>query len=358
MDGMTMKNHSLIHRTMSQFLICTAVIFLLMTPLFYLLTKHFYAEDLIDVVEAIKEGGAIPPLDLERDIMAGVMLQFILTFVILSVAMFITIHFITRHLWRPFDDTLQKAERFSLAQSVVPDFAETDIAEFRRLNDSLTQLMLKNKETYRIQKEFTENASHELQTPLAVTRTKLDLLMQEDLSEEQLGIVSELYRLNTRMEHLNRNLLLLAKIENSQYSELATLHPADFIGNLLSSYRMLKSGIVINMHANENEAWEIQANPILFECLVNNLVVNAIRNTSNGEVTIDLTEPHVISVSNPAEDGPLDAKSLFRRFRPGSSGSVGNGLGLSIVKAICDFHAWTVSYAFIPSRHIFTLKMI
>lgn len=350
-----MKTNSLIHRTMSQFFACTAVIFLLMAPVFYLLTKHFYAEDLIDVIEAIESGRGVPPLDLERDIMAGVMLQFVLTFGILSAAMFITVRYITRRLWQPFDDTLRKAERFNLAQSDVPDFTLTDITEFRRLNDSLDRLMRKNKETYRIQKEFTENASHELQTPLAVTRTKLDLLMQENLSEGQLGIVTELYQLNTRMGHLNRNLLLLAKIENSQYHELEEISPEAFIGSLLPSYNLLRGDCRIELIAGDDR-WELRANSALLESLVSNFVVNALRHTPRGDISIDVSQPGCISVSNPAEKGPLESDKLFKRFSSGGCGKEGTGLGLAIVKAICDFHGWEVSYNYGGNHHQFIVK--
>ena len=103
---------SLIHKTMMQYFICTVVMFLLMAPMFYLLTKHFYAEDLIDLIESVRKGKGIPELDLEEDIMAGVMLQFILIFAVLSMAMYVTVRFITRRLWLPFDDTLAKTESF------------------------------------------------------------------------------------------------------------------------------------------------------------------------------------------------------------------------------------------------------
>lgn len=352
-----MKTHTLIHKTMSQFFVCTAVIFVLMTPLFYLLTTHLYAEDLIEVIQSVKNGQGIPQLDLERDIMAGIMLEFILTFLILSAGMFITVRYITRRLWQPFDDTLRKAEQFSLEQNTVPDFADTDIAEFRRLNDSLGQLMRKNKETYRIQKEFTENASHELQTPLAVTRTKLDLLMQENLSEEQLSIVSELYQLNTRMGHLNRNLLLLAKIENSQYNTLEEISTTDFINSLLPSYNLLKGNCRVTIiHDNKNH-WKALANAILLECLFNNLVINALRHTDAGKITIDMSHPGIITVTNPASQGPLDSDILFKRFRTGGYGAGRNGLGLAIVKAICDFHGWTVTYIYGRNRHNFIVNM-
>ena len=295
---------SLLSKTLSQFVICTVSIFVLATPLFYLLTKHFYAEDMIDIIEAIGQGKDIPPLDLEQDIMAGVMLQFILIFLVISISMFITMRFITRRLWHPFDDTLEKTEQFNLAHSDIPSFTKTDVKEFARLNHSLNRLMEKDKETFRIQKEFTENASHELQTPLAIVRSKLDLLLQEEPDERTMRIIADLYELNTRMEHLNRSLLLLAKIENAQYTKMESVDP----------------------------------------------------HTSDGEIVLSLHEDH-LTVSNPSDDGQsLPVSELFRRFRPDDAKTVGNGLGLSIVKAICDFHEWTITYKFEENRHCFIVQ--
>lgn len=352
-----MKKKSLINKTLWQFMICTAIIFALMTPLFYMLTKYFYAEDLIEVIQAVERGNEIPKLDLERDIMAGVMIQYFLTFLLLALAMFVTVRFITRRLWQPFDDTLNKAERFNLAQSDAPDFTPTDISEFSRLNDSLGRLMQKNKETYRIQKEFTENASHELQTPLAVTRCKLDLLMQQDLSQQQLELVSDLYQLNTRMGYLNRNLLLLAKIENSQYNQYESIRLCDFIEKLLPSYNLLKESCPVTLDCRNCHNDLINANPILLECLINNLVVNAIRHTDGGDILVSVSDAGSLEVSNPVTDGPLDASEIFNRFRSGASKTTGTGLGLAIVKAICDFHRWNIIYNYIDSHHYFKVYM-
>lgn len=213
-----MKMKSLLSKTLTQFTLCTAAILVLTAPLFYLLTKWFYAEDMIDIIEAVERGEGIPPLDLERDIMAGMMLQFLLIFIVVSLSLFITMRFITRRLWLPFDDTLDKAERFNITQDSLPRFLPTDIREFERLNRSLDSLMRKDREMFRIQKEFTENASHELQTPIAIIRSKLDMLMQENLTERQMQLVADMYGLTMRMGHLNRNLLILAKIDNAQYT--------------------------------------------------------------------------------------------------------------------------------------------
>lgn len=352
-----MKKKSLIHHTLLWFLVCTAALFVLTLPLFYLLTKHFYAEDLMEVIQAVEHGEAIPSLDMERDIMAGVMIQFVLTFLLLSVALFVTVRFVTGHLWRPFDDTLRKAEQFNLAQSDVPDFAHTDIVEFSRLNDSLGLLMRRNKETWRIQKEFTENASHELQTPLAVARGKLDLLMQCHLSGEQLRLVEELYQLNTRMGHLNRNLLMLAKIENSQYGRKEPVPLIGFIGRLLPSYELLAGNCRIALDGAVGPDVTVDANPTLLECMINNLVVNAIRHTARGEIHICVEGSSALVVSNTANGAPLDSEGIFRRFHAGDSRS-GTGLGLAIVKAICDFHGWVVEYRFSEGSHVFTVSWV
>ncbi|MGM9687785.1 MAG: sensor histidine kinase [Alloprevotella sp.] len=353
-----MKPRSLLSHSLWQFVCCIAVVFALSAPLFYLLTEWFYAEDVIDIIETVQRGEGIPPIDLERDIMAGMMLQFLLIFLVVSLSLFITLHFVTRRLWLPFDDTLRKAERFKLAQDSLPHFAPTGISEFQRLNQSLQRLMSSDRHAFRIQKEFTENASHELQTPLAVVRSKLDLLIQEDLTARQMQLVADLYELTRRMEHLNRNLLLLAKIENAQYvadeavDVVALLASAQSLTDALQGENRLR---VLDRRTDSRVT--VRANSVLLDCLLKNLAVNALRHSScNGRVEI-VVEDARLTVSNAADDGrPLDADRLFRRFSTGDVRHKGCGLGLPIVKAICDLHRWTVAYSFEDGRHSFTVS--
>lgn len=349
---------SLISKTFSWFATCCIALFIVSAPLFYYVTKHYYAEDMADIIEAVEKGHGIPPLDLERDIMEGMMLQFVMTFAVVSVSLYVTMRLITRRLWLPFDDTLRKAESFNVTQGATPPFMPTDIKEFDRLNRSLEKMMTRTGETYRIQKEFTENASHELQTPLAVTRSKLDLLMQEELDEHTMEMISDLYSLNTRMGHLNRSLLLLARIDNGQYSEIAEVDPGEFIAERLPSYRMLRPDLKIEMEDGRTRAKTIKANMILLESLMNNLITNAIRHTesSQGEIVVLLTDDG-ITVSNPSGGKELDATDLFRRFGPKNPGQPGNGLGLAITKAICDYHGWTIVYAHTDGHHCFNVKI-
>lgn len=156
---------SLLHKSLMQFILCTVVVLLLATPLFYLLTKHFYAEDLVEFIEATRRNEPLPGTDLEEDIMKGVMFQFILITGVLSLSLVLMMRFVSKRLWTPFDDTLKRIESFTLEADTLPQFTENNVKEFTQLNTILTRLMENNLKSYRTQKEFTENASHELQTP-------------------------------------------------------------------------------------------------------------------------------------------------------------------------------------------------
>jgi len=353
------KPQTLLFRTLTKFLLCTGVVFLLTAPLFYMLTKCFYAEDMIDIIESVERGHGIPPLDLERDIIAGMMLQFLLIFLVISIALFITMRFTTHRLWSPFDDMLRRTERFNLAHGVLPRFAETDIIEFNRLACSLEQLMERDRNAFRIQKEFTENASHELQTPLAVICGKLDLLMQENLNGRQMRLVSDLCQLTMRMSHLNRNLLLLAKIDNAQYAVTEEVDIAALLADTFPMYDVLRNGIPIEVDDRRSVRRKpLHANPVLLESLLKNLIVNAIRHSApGGKVKIHITDNR-LAVCNaaPEGEGALNPETLFHRFRSTGVRNKGNGLGLAIVKAVCDYHGWTVKYGFADGQHCFTVQ--
>ncbi len=352
------NQRSLLSENLTQFACCITICFILMAPVFYLLTKYFYAEDIMDIIEAVKQGQAIPPLDLERDIMVGMMIQFLFIFIAIALSLLFTMRFATKKLWQPFDDTLKKVEQFNVASKEIPIFVDTNITEFTRLNHSLEQLMIKDQQSYRIQKEFTENASHELQTPITIIRSKLDLLMQEKLTEKQMCLVFELYELTTRVGHLNRNLLLLAKIENAQYSTLEQVDIDSLISESLPIYETLQSNTTLKMEdQRKDHSKKLLANPVLLDCLLKNLIVNALRHSKpNGSIKIIL-EDHLLTVSNESDNGQeLDDKTLFCRFHAGKTQAEGNGLGLAIVKAICDFHHWSIEYKFINGCHLFIVN--
>ena len=352
-----MRKTSLIHKSMTRFIVCVTILLVCATPLFYLLTKNFYAEDMIDIIEAVQHGRPVPAIDLEEDILHGIVIQFVLIAVVLGIAIVLTLRLISGRLWRPFDRTLQAMESFRLENGIVPDLPDSGIEEFSRLNAVLSRLMTCSLDSYRIQKEFTENASHELQTPLAVFHSKLDLLLQQpDLSRDQAAIIQDLYQISGRMSRLNRNLLLLAKMENGQFSKTET-DVVRVLDELQPYFDNLAAGLVLKMDFCM-ASMPISANRPLLESMLSNLMVNAVRhNRHGGEITVSL-EDKILTFTNTSDEPALDGRLIFCRFYRPSGKTEGNGLGLAIVKAICEYHGWKLAYSYHDAMHSFTVEFL
>lgn len=326
----------LMHKSLTQFTCCIGVLFLLSLPLFYLLTKHYMHDS-----------------NSEQEMLIGIMFQFILIICILAISLILMIRFITHRLWIPFDDTLKRIERFSLEGGSMPEFTTNDVKEFTRLNIALTRLIEKNLHSYQIQKEFAENASHELQTPLAVIQSHLDSLLQEpQLTKQQAHIVQNLYKIYRRLSRLNKNLLLLVRIENRQYLQSEQIDVIQILNHVLSMLDKFANSITIEKSISEKPLL-LQANSTLVESMINNLMVNAfLHNKPGGKIFISI-ENHCLSISNTSTLGELDTSQLFHRFNRTSEKVQGNGLGLAIVKAICDYHNWEIRYEYKEERHCF-----
>lgn len=353
-----MKKRSLMYKSLTQFIVCVGILLLLATPLFYWLTKSFYAEDMIDIIEAVQQGKPVPVLDLEEDILHGIMIQFALIVSVLGVAIVLMMRFISERLWQPFEKTLKAIESFKLENGVCPILEESNTKEFARLNTTLEKLMTDSLHSYQLQKEFTENASHELQTPLAVFQSKLDLLLQQpDITEQQADIVQDLYHMNSRLSRLSRNLLLLAKMENNQFSRTETVDVVTVIKELLPYLESLANGLILKKCINIDNL-SLKANRSLLESMINNLIVNAVRhNKPGGEITVSLSDSQ-LTVSNTSDEEALNEELIFNRFYRPSEKTKGNGLGLSIVKAVCDYHGWKVSYTYVNGKHEFAVRFL
>jgi signal transduction histidine kinase len=260
-------------------------------------------------------------------------------------------------IWKPFRNTLEQLKNFNLNHQSNIEFEKTDTTEFEELHLSLNKLIEQNISVYKTQKEFTENASHELQTPLAIIKHKLDLLLQnEDVTEKQYHIVEDINKALTRSSRINKNLLLLAKIENSQFDNSEKIQLDALVRQsieLLEEHFQqknisLKSYILPEVYVNGNSG--------LTEVLINNLLINAIRHTSNdASIFVELTEKS-FKISNSGTN-ELDKDLLFKRFSRSSADNNGSGLGLAIIKEICKFQNWTIDYRFENNNHVFIINL-
>lgn len=274
-------------------------------------------------------------------------------FFILIVGFWILNKRLSEKLWRPFQDTLQKLKSFQLNKHTEIEFIETDIVEFKELNTALDKLLRHNIAIYKSQKEFTENASHELQTPLAIIKNKLDLLLQnEAITDRQYKIIEEINRALIRITRINKNLLLLAKIENHQFDDTEMVDISQLIQQCLEQFKEHACHKNILIQTDIETGRFIEGNRTLIEILLNNLMLNAIRhNKHNGTITISLNK-NELNISNTGSTA-LNSEKLFERFAVSSSEATSSGLGLAIIKEICNSHNWTIRYQFADHEHIF-----
>jgi two-component system, OmpR family, sensor histidine kinase QseC len=262
---------------------------------------------------------------------------------------------VLRRLWRPFYASLDVIKKFRVDRKQALSFPASNIEEFSVMNQTLGQATQQAREEYLLLKEFTENASHEMQTPLAIIRSKLDLLIQdENLSEEQSKTVQSSYAAIEKLARLNQSLLLLARIENNQFAETAPVDLKKKIEEKLDAFHELWQNQHITIGARLEQV-TVNLNSELAEILLNNLLSNATRhNFPDGRIEITLS-PEKFEVANSSAGSALDTKTLFLRFFGQQRKTSFNGLGLSIIKRICDVSGFVVSYRHEADMHRFSI---
>jgi signal transduction histidine kinase len=211
---------------------------------------------------------------------------------------------------------------------------------------------------YKILKEFSENASHEIQTPLAIIHTKLDLLVQqENLTEIQSELIQTVYHSVNKLSTLNKSLLLLAKIDNRQFYKNSDIFLDEVLKNKVNDFQDFwqSKGIAYSVNLEQTL---IQTNNELLEILLNNIFSNATRhNIENGSIDI-LLNNKILQISNSGPSTPLDPERLYKRFYKELPAGENNGLGLSIIKEICTVSAVEINYSYKDERHLFSLTWI
>lgn len=283
--------------------------------------------------------------------------MFIFIIIILLIGIIILSKRLASKIWKPFYHTLKQIEDFEIDKNKPPHFTPTDIDEFDRLNKSLERLIEKNTAIYKSQREFVENAAHELQTPLALFQTKIDTLSQlPNLTNEHSHLLGSLNNDVSRLNRLNKNLLLLSKIDNNSYFEKQPVILNDYIKKHLDFFSEQAKSKSISIVVEFDKPLQINSNPVLTEVLINNLFLNAIRhNCKDGKIIIT-TSDNSITFSNTGPENSLNINKLFNRFSKSDPSAQGNGLGLAIVKKIIELNNWDIVYNFQDGLHSFTVK--
>lgn len=283
----------------------------------------------------------------------------LLVFLVLFITTLLINWLISQSVWKPFRRSLQKIRNAELQKMETMHFEETNIREFNELNSSLNEMSNKIYNDYINMKEFTENAAHEMQTPVAVAHGKLELLLQDPkLDDKQTEYIVQASEALTQLNKINQSLLLLAKIDNHQYDT----HEYISLSVVLNKYIRLFEEYINNKHLtveiNVSEDWLLKLHPLLADSLVSNLLGNAVKyNFTNGKILITLRQNY-FKISNTSNQGSINEKEIFKRFsRKKDQADTSTGLGLAIVKKICDTHNLQIHYHAEEGLHNFIIEM-
>ncbi|WP_299096315.1 sensor histidine kinase [Winogradskyella sp.] len=257
-------------------------------------------------------------------------------------------------LWQPFFKNLEQMKRFSLSSKAPLELVESDVLEFSELKNEITTLTNKVRADYENLKQFTEDVSHEMQTPLAIIQAKLDnIINSQEINEVQFIQITSIQKDIQKLKQLNKRITILTKIDNNQFVTVENVNLTEIINNKVESFKELKMSKML--HAS-NDMLNITMDPYLAEILINNLISNAIKYNNSEEVITIVSDKSSFVISNFGEKALEHPSKLFQRFYRESNETKSTGLGLAIVKKICDLYQFKVSYKFDKMHHIFSVN--
>jgi len=295
---------------------------------------------------------------LERDDMVEAMLWYLgALFLLFLICTSIGIQLVLKGVFRPLHRLLDWLHCIQPGKEVPPLDNPTKIREFRQLSDAALDMGNRSYKAYEEQKQFIENASHELQTPLAIVRGKVELLAEsEGMTEQQMEQLDEIYATLGHAVKLNKSLLLLSRIENGQYTEMEDVSVDEILDELLPDLMDIYEHKQVRLiRKREEQPFIIRCNHSLAQILVSNLVKNSLlHNREGGELQV-LTTPTSLVIKNTG-DVPLDGEKLFRRFYHGMDGKKDStGLGLAIARSIALSSSLKLTYEWQDGMHTFRL---
>ncbi|MBM7417510.1 MULTISPECIES: sensor histidine kinase [Chryseobacterium] len=278
-------------------------------------------------------------------------------YVLLIFSILMINNIVLQRLWKPFYELLDELKNYRLGISKSFPNTETKTKEFSDLQDAVTTLLQYSEKSYEQQKEFIGNASHELQTPLAIAISKLELLIEkENFTENQAEKIAEIMEIIERLVRLNKSLLLLTKIENKQFFDNQEIKVNDIVEKNIEDLSDIAEFKEVEIIFSENSELLVKADAALINIIVSNLLRNAIfHNIKSGKVEVKI-DAKKLNVLNTGTDHSLSHEKIFTRFQKSEQHQSGSGLGLAIVKAIAELYDFSVSYDFKNGMHEFSVN--
>lgn len=263
---------------------------------------------------------------------------------------------ISNRILRPFQHTLDKIQQFSFQKNQPLVLEQTNIQEFAQLNQFLERMSAKLLKDYRQIKEFSENISHEIHTPSAVIRGKLEHLMNLEITEEQAHLIHSAYQNNEKIHRIVKSLALLAKLENEEFEQPEPVNLTQLIQANLELLQELIQLRGIELQSSISKPITVPMHPHVAEVMITNILSNAIKhNQANGWIKVELTEKELV-VQNSGKTLQAKPEDLLGRFQKESQNPDSVGLGLAIVQQICKTYGFDFSYESESQVHVMRIR--
>lgn len=293
-----------------------------------------------------------------NEILIGLVDSLVWILLLLLLLLAISARLVSNAILQPFYKTLKAIQVFGIKKREPIYLSATRTREFNELNSFLGKMTDKVLEDYHSLKEFSENASHELQTPLAIMRSKLELLAESEITREQALLIGDMQKGIEKLSRINQSLLLLNKLENHEYQATKDIPFCRITNEVIAGFEELIEIKSLQLTTSVDKHIELTFHPALADILVNNLLSNAIRhNIPNGRIELLLTEKSLL-VKNTGNPPQVPTDQLFQRFRKGNQNDDSIGIGLAIVKQICDINQFRVSYHYSDGWHALEVQFV
>ncbi len=264
---------------------------------------------------------------------------------------------ISRRLWKGFYTTLRKIDSFDIKTNYEFEQAPTRIKEFKQLNAVLERLTEKIRNDYKNLKEFSENATHEIQTPLSVIRSQVEQMLQSpDINSQRAGNLQTIGKAVTRISRINHALILISRIQNDQFTVSKLINLNEKIRENIAFFGELTASKEISVDTEMDEDVLKEMNPDLADILVGNLFSNAVKhNIQGGSILIRLNHEY-LEISNSGQESDADPSRFFERFNKANPDSGSPGLGLAIIRKITDLYKMEITYSIEGELHLVRIK--
>lgn len=293
----------------------------------------------------------------KKDMMFATIFTFICIFLLLMLYIILMRGFITTKIWKPIKRFIDELGQASIHSDIKYEFTKSSVDEISQLEKAFMQMMNRIHRDFRKSKEWSENVTHEMQTPLTIMRSKIDLLLEMHQEDSKTIELLHIMQINiNRISLFNRSLMLLTRINNQQYDNKILCEFNRYIREKGEEYNEFFELKNITYTLKEDALFIHEIDEALLCILLNNIFSNAMRYTSkaNGEIAV-LIEENKICITN-SYIGDIPEGDLFNRFNRSSSREDSTGLGLSIVKAIADLSELKVYARYTGSFFIFTIE--